>query len=178
MFGKKDLVENLGHDLERARARRDALASDVTTLSAAIAELEARLAEEKNRRERARVAAEIDRIAAELADAAGTFAPAAARLCEAAAAAGAIVSRAGELSGVLGAFAGEMDGEIASLASELRDRAEMARSGEATVQLPARSEAAPLPSFNDRMPLVLPAFLRRRQVRDLEAADGTRSSAA
>ena len=37
MFGKKDLVDDLSHDLDRARARRDALASDVTTLTAEIA---------------------------------------------------------------------------------------------------------------------------------------------
>jgi hypothetical protein len=48
MFGKKALMDDLNRNLGRARERRnalvfkrDALASDVTTLSAQIAELEA-----------------------------------------------------------------------------------------------------------------------------------------
>ena len=44
MFGKSDLVDDLNRDLCRARDKHDALAFDVTTLSAQIAELEARLA--------------------------------------------------------------------------------------------------------------------------------------
>jgi hypothetical protein len=48
MFGENDLVDNLSRDLDRARGKRDALASDVTTLTAQIAEIEARLSEEKN----------------------------------------------------------------------------------------------------------------------------------
>lgn len=47
MFGKDDLVDNLSRDLDRVRGRRDALASEATTLTAQIAELEARLSEEK-----------------------------------------------------------------------------------------------------------------------------------
>ena len=69
MFGKKVLIDNLGRDLDRARDRRnalaskrDAFASDVTTLDAQIAELEARLSEEKDRRERERVEGEIEGI--------------------------------------------------------------------------------------------------------------------
>src|SRR5258708_13866125 len=49
MFGENDLVDNLSRDLDRARGKRDALASDVTTLTAQIAEIEARLSEEKKR---------------------------------------------------------------------------------------------------------------------------------
>ena len=59
MFGKDDLVDNLSRDLDRARGRRDALASEVTTLTAKIAEIEARFSEEKTRRERDRVLGEI-----------------------------------------------------------------------------------------------------------------------
>jgi len=55
MFGKSDLVDNLSRDLSRARAKRDALASHVTTLTAQIAEWEARLSAENDRRERERV---------------------------------------------------------------------------------------------------------------------------
>src|SRR5258708_40263450 len=50
MFGRSDLVENLSRNLDRARVKRDALASDVTTLTAQIAEIETRLFEEQNRR--------------------------------------------------------------------------------------------------------------------------------
>ena len=39
MFGKNGLVDNLSRDLDRARGKRDALASDVTTLTAQIAEM-------------------------------------------------------------------------------------------------------------------------------------------
>jgi hypothetical protein len=40
MFGKADLVQILGRDLARARTKRDALTSDITTLTAQIADLE------------------------------------------------------------------------------------------------------------------------------------------
>src|SRR5258708_19859940 len=62
MFGKNDLVENLSRNLDRARGKRDALASDVTTLTAQIAEIEARLSDEKNRRECDRVLGDIEAI--------------------------------------------------------------------------------------------------------------------
>src|SRR5258708_40277600 len=62
MFGKNDLVDNLSRNLDRARGKRDALASDVTTLTAQITEIEARLSEEKNRRESCSVLGEIERI--------------------------------------------------------------------------------------------------------------------
>ena len=39
MFGENDLVDNLSRDLDRARGKRDALASDVTTLTGHIAEI-------------------------------------------------------------------------------------------------------------------------------------------
>ncbi len=62
MLGKNDLVDNLSRDLDRARGKRDALASDVTALTAQIAEIEARLSEEKKRRERNHVLGEIEAI--------------------------------------------------------------------------------------------------------------------
>jgi phage shock protein A len=178
MFGKKNLVDNLSQGLDRVRARRDALATDVTTLTAEIAQLEARLSEEMDRRERARVAAEIEEIADRLADAIRTFAPAVARLCDATAAAGATVAKAGDLSGCLGAFAAEVGGELDSLLSELRRRAEMARNGSTAVQLPPPPEPAPRPHPDDRMPFLVPAFLRRREMPEVEAAGDPRSSAA
>lgn len=178
MFGKKDLVENLSHDLDRARARRDALASDVTMLSAEIAQLETCLSVEKERRERARVAAELKEIADALSDAIRAFAPAVARLCDAVAAAGVIVPDVGEFSGSLGAFAGKVGSEIEPLMSELRRRAELACSGEMAMQLPPPSGAPRALISNDRMPLILPAFLRRKEVTDIEAAGDERSTAA
>jgi len=51
MFGKSDLVSTLSRDLARARDKRDALASDVTTLTAKA---------ENERRERERAASEIE----------------------------------------------------------------------------------------------------------------------
>jgi phage shock protein A len=56
MFGKSDLVDTLNRDLTRARNKRDALASGVTTLDGQIAELETRLSAENVRRERERAA--------------------------------------------------------------------------------------------------------------------------
>jgi hypothetical protein len=50
MLGKSDLVDNLSCDLSRARNKRDALASDLITLTAEIAVLEASLLMEKDRR--------------------------------------------------------------------------------------------------------------------------------
>jgi predicted nucleic acid-binding Zn-ribbon protein len=68
MFGKSDLVDDLNRDLRCARDKRDALASDVTTLSAQISELEARLSAENERRERERVEGEIEGLKERLKD--------------------------------------------------------------------------------------------------------------
>jgi outer membrane murein-binding lipoprotein Lpp len=56
MFGESDSVDNLSCDLFRARNKRDALASDIITLTAEIAVLEASLLTENDRRERERAA--------------------------------------------------------------------------------------------------------------------------
>jgi hypothetical protein len=178
MFGKKDLVDNLSHDLDRARTRRDALSSDVTMLAAEIAQLEARLSEETDRRERERVAAELDEIGDALSDAVRMFVPAVARLCDAVGAAAAVVPDVGEVSSCLGAFARKIGSEMDPLMSELRRRADMARNGETAVQLPPPAAAPRAPASGNRMPLLLPAFLRRKEVPDIEAADDQRSTAA
>lgn len=177
MFGKKDKVDNLSQDLDRARARRDLLTSDVTTLAAEIARLEARLSEEKDRRERARAVAEIEQIANRLADAVRTFGPAVARLRDATGAAGAVAAKAGDLSGFLDAFAAEVSGELESLLSELRRCAETARTGDTTTQLSAPSEPAPALPHHDPM-LLSPPFLRRKPEPEIEPADDRRTSAA
>jgi hypothetical protein len=62
MFGKNDFVDDLSRDLCRARDKRDALASHVTTLTVQITELEARLSAENDRRERERAVGEIEGI--------------------------------------------------------------------------------------------------------------------
>src|SRR5690242_19152469 len=112
VFGKRDIVDDLSHDLDRARARRDAIAADVTTLTAEIAELEARLLAESDRRDRARAVAEIEELTNRLGDAARVFAPALARLCDAAAAVGALVPAARDLSGFLDMLVAEVGREI------------------------------------------------------------------
>ena len=101
MFGKDDLIDNLSRDLDRARGRRDALASEVTTLTAQIAEMEARLSEEKTRRERDRVLGELEAIKKRIKDATSAFAPAIGKLCEAIERAAAIVPEARELNSFL-----------------------------------------------------------------------------
>jgi hypothetical protein len=179
MFGKKDPVGDLGHQLERARARREAIAADVTTLTAEIAELETRLVAETDRRDRARVAAEIDEITHQLGDAASTFAPAMARLRDAAAAAGTVIPDAGDLSGFLDMLIAEVGREIESLMAELGRRAERARTGETMMHLaPPRSESPPTSDCDDRLPLLLRGLLRRTEVTDIEAADDRRGTAA
>ncbi len=175
MFGKKDVLNNLSQDLDRARARRDLLASNVTTLTTEIAQLEARLSEEKDRRERERAVAEIEQMTNQLTDAIRTFAPAVVRLREATAAAGAVAAKAGNLSGFLDALAAEVSGELESVLSELRRCAETARTGETTVQPSAPSEPAPRPPHDDRM---LPGPVRWKQEPKTEPANDRRTSAA
>ena len=62
MFGKNNLIDSLSRDLARARDKRDALTSGVTTLTEQIAELEVRLSAENDRRVRERLASEIETI--------------------------------------------------------------------------------------------------------------------
>ena len=179
MFGKKDPVGGLSHQLDRARARRDAIAADVTTLTTEIAELETRLVAETDRRDRARVAAEIEEITHQLGEAARTFAPAMARLRDAAAAAGTVIPDAGDLSGFLDMLVAEVGREIDSLMSELGRRAESARTGETAMHLPPpQPESPPAPDGDDRLPLLLRGLLRRTEVADIEAADDQRGTAA
>src|SRR5262249_26006956 len=173
MFGKKDLVDNLSHDLDRARAKRDTLAYDVTTLSAQIAELEARLLEETDRRERERVVGEIDEIRRQLEEAAATFAPVIIRLCDATAAAGALAPKARELNGVLRALAAEVESEIGSLLRELGRRVETLRGAETSSYPPPPEDRSAVPRNHDRAPLVLPAFLpRNREAQEIKASSG------
>ena len=109
MFGKDDLVDNLSRDLDRARLRRDALASEATTLTAQIAEIEARLSEEKTRRERERVLSEIEAIRTRIKQAAGAFAPVVDGLSRAIESASAVVPEARDLNSFIVSVATEID---------------------------------------------------------------------
>jgi len=169
MFGKKVLIDNLGRDLDRARDRRnalaskrDAFASDVTTLDAQIAELEARLSEEKDRRERERVEGEIEGIKKRVKDAATAFAPGIAGLCNATEAAGAVVPEARELNSFLLSVAAEVDIVIDSLLRELQRQTEALGAGHAGLGLLQSVIEVPEPPKNDRL-LLLPAWLRRNK---------------
>jgi hypothetical protein len=143
MFGKNDLVDNLSRDLDRARGKRDALASDVTTLTAQIAEIEARLSEEKNRRERDRVLSEIEAIRKRIKQAASAFAPVIGELCEAIEMAAAVVPEARELDRFLLSVATHFDTVVDPLVRELDRRADAVRVGHAALDLPCLANEAP-----------------------------------
>ena len=181
MFGKDDLVDNLSRDLDRARARRDALASEATTLTAQIAEIEARLSEEKNRRERDRVLAEIEAIKTRIMQAAGAFAPVVDGLSKAIAQAQAVVPEARELKSFLVSVATEIDTVLDPLLRELDQRADAVRTGHAVLDLPSSASEAPIEppkEAGDRL-LRFPAWLSRdKETEKREAAESPRSTAA
>src|SRR5258706_294273 len=124
MLGKNDLVDNLSRDLDRARGKRDALASDLTTLTAQIAVIEARLSEEKIQRERDRVIGQIEAIKKRIKQTASAFSPVIRELCEATEIAAAVVPEARELNSFLISVATEIDVVIDPLLRELVRRAE------------------------------------------------------
>ena len=163
MFGKDDLVDNLSRDLDRARGRRDALASEVTTLTAQIAEMEARLSEENTRRERDRALGEIEAAKKQIKHAARAFAPVIGKLCEAVEMAAAIVPEAHELNSFLLSVAGEVDSVVDPLLRELDQRADAVRGSEAALDLPCSANGAPIePPSNSRDRLLrFPVWLSR-----------------
>lgn len=180
MFGKKDLVHSLSEDLDRARAKRDALACNVTTLATQIAELEARLSEETTRRERERIEREIDDVKQRMQDAAAQFTPAIASLCEATAATAAVVPEARELHALLTMVASEVADEIEVLLCELYRLADAVRGGEPAALAPPPADRGPQrKTISDRVPLLLPPFLPRSSgAQKLEPQDERRSTAA
>ncbi|AJA59142.1 MULTISPECIES: hypothetical protein [Bradyrhizobium] len=185
MFGKDDLVDNLSRDLDRARLRRDALASEATTLTAQIAEIEARLSEEKTRRERERVLAEIEAIRTRIKQAAGAFAPVVDGLSRAIESASAVVPEARELNSFVVSVATEIDSVLDPLLRELDQRADAVRAGQAVLDLPRPASEAPIvppiePSKDsiDRL-LRFPAWLSRdKEPEKKEPAETPRSTAA
>jgi hypothetical protein len=143
MFGKNDLVANLSRNLDRARGKRDALATDVTTLTTQIAKIEVRLSEEKHRQERDRVLGEIEEIKKRIIQAAGAFTPVIGELCEATETAAAVVPEARELNSFLLSAATEVDTVIGRLLLELDRCADMARAAHAALDLPCLVNEGP-----------------------------------
>ncbi|WP_247477766.1 hypothetical protein [Bradyrhizobium sp. CW9] len=180
MFGKDDLVDHLSRDLDRARGRRDALASEATTLTAQIAEIEARLSEEKFRRERDRVLGEIEAIKSRIRQAAGAFAPVVDGLSKAIESAAAVVPEARELNSFLVSVATEIDSVLDPLLRELDQRADAVRVGHVALDLPSSSNEAPieLPKDGNERLLRFPAWLSRDKETDKETAESPRSTAA
>ncbi|WP_439407753.1 hypothetical protein ACNJX9_02990 [Bradyrhizobium sp. DASA03076] len=182
MFGKDDLVDHLSRDLDRARERRDALASEATNLTAQIAEIEARLSEEKKRRERERVLGEIEAIKTRIKQAAGAFAPVVDGLSKAIEQATAVVPEARELNSFLVSVASEIDSVLDPLLRELDQRADGVRGGQAVPELPSPAHEAPpveLPKDTNERLLRFPAWLSRDKEADKkETAESSRSTAA
>ncbi len=182
MFGKDDLVDNLSRDLDRARGRRDALASEATTLTAQIAEIEARLSEEKKRRERERVLCEIEAIKTRVKQAAGAFAPVVDGLSKAIESAAVVVPEARELNSFLVSVATEIDSVLDPLLRELDQRADAVRTGHVALDLPSSANEAPpieLPKDSNERLLRFPAWLSRDKETDKkESAESPRSTAA
>jgi hypothetical protein len=181
MFGTNDSVDNLSRNLDHARVKRDALASDVTALTAQIAEIEARLSEEKNRRERDRALGEIEAIRKRIKQTASALAPLIVKLCEATEMAAAVVPEARTLDSFLLSVATEIDNVIDPLLRELDRRADEVRVGNAVLDLPCLANAAPteLPKDNNDFLLRFPAWLsRNKEGGKKETAENPRSTAA
>jgi len=178
MFGKNDFVDNLSRDLDRARDKRDALASHVTTLTTQITELEARLSAENDRRERERAVGEIELIKKQLTDHYLVFAPAIAGMCGATESARAIVPETRDLNKSLMAVATEVANAIDALLADLDRRIEALRTGHAALQLSqSLSGSEELAQDNDCV-LRLPEWLPRRMLTNKESSEDRSSTAA
>jgi hypothetical protein len=176
MFGKSDLVDNLSRDLSRARVKRDALASHVTTLTAQIAEWEARLSAENDRRERERLVGEIDAIKERLRDFYLAFAHAIAGMRDASLSAGAIIPGAPELNNLLIGVATEVANTVDTLLGDLDRRVETLHVGQAAPQLPESLNGSP-ELLCDRV-LRLPEWLPRSKPTEKESLEDQCSTAA
>jgi septal ring factor EnvC (AmiA/AmiB activator) len=171
-------VDNLSRNLDRARGKRDALASDVTTLTAQIAEIEARLIEEKTRRERGRVLGEIAAIKNRIQQTASAFAPVIGELCEATEMAVAVVPEARELNSFLLSVATEVDTVIDSLLRELDRHADAVRVGHAARDLPCLANESPTELPRDKNDRLLRFLSRNKEVGKKETAENPPSTAA
>ena len=182
MSGGNDLVDTLSRDLDRARGKRDALASDVTTLTAQIAEIEARLSEERERRERNHLLSEIEALKKRITQTGKAFTPVIGELCEATGTAAAIIPEARELNHFLSSVATEVEAVIDPLLRELDRRADAVRVGHGALDFPRLANEAPteLPKDSDRLLglLRLPTWLSRSKEAGKEAAESPGSTAA
>jgi len=163
MFVRNELVDNLSRSLDRARGKRDALASDVTTLTAQIVEIETRLSEEKNRLERERAFAEFETIKQRVKQAASAFTPVIADLCKATEMAAAVVPEARELNKFLLSIAAEVDTVIDPLLSELERRSDVVRIEQGGPDLPCLTNETPIepPKDGHDRPSRFPIWLAR-----------------
>jgi septal ring factor EnvC (AmiA/AmiB activator) len=183
MFGENDLVDNLSRDLDRARGKRDALASDIATLTAQIAEIEARLSEEKKRRERNQVLGEIETIKKRIGQTSSAFVRVAREFCEATEMAAAVVPEARELNSFLSSVTTEVETVVDPLLRELNQRADAVRVGHAALELPclAKEASTELPEdHNDRLLSLFrfPIRLSRNKEVEKEAAENPHSMEA
>ncbi len=177
MFGKNDLVDALSRDLSRARDKRDALASHVTTLTAQVAEFEARLSAENDRRERERVMGEIEGIKERLGDFYLAFAHAVAGMRDASVSARAIVPETPELSNLLIGLATEVANTVDNLLGDLDRRMEVLRLGQGAPQLPPPlNGSSELPQNSGRI-LRLPEWFPARQPTKKESNEDQCSTA-
>ena len=159
MFGKRDLIDSLGRDLGRTRDRRDALACEVTALTAEIAVLEGRISAENDRRERERAAGEIELVKKRVELEYLALVPVIAGIRDATQAAAAIAPEARELDDILMVIATEVGNAIEGLLGDLAGRVAVLRAGDT---LPLDSEPSALPQDNDRV-LRLPEWLPRNK---------------
>jgi len=178
MFRKSDLIDSLSRELSHARDKRDALASHVTTLTAAIAELEVRLSAENDRRERERVVGEIEGIKERLRDFYMAFAHAIAGMRDASVSARAIVPEAPELNSLLIGVATEVANTVDGLLGDLDRRTDALRASQATPELPQSLNGFfELPQNDDRV-FRLPEWLPRRESTKKDAVEDQCSTAA
>ena len=163
MFGKKDLLDNLSRDLGRSRDRRDALTSEVTTLTAEIAVLEARISAENDRRVRERAANEIEAVKNRVNMEYLALGSVIAGIRAATQAAAAIVPEAQELDDVLMMITNEVGIAIDRLSGDLQGRIEVLRAAHAAPELSApHKDCSALPQDNDPT-LQLPGWLPRNK---------------
>jgi len=175
MFGKSDLVDSLNRDLDRARDKRDALASGVATLTAQIAELEARLSAETERRKRERAASEIEGVKKQVRDRHLQFASVIAGLRDATEMAVSIVPETREFNELLEVIASEVAKAIDGLSGDLDQRIGALRAG---LEMPQSLNRSPeLTQNNDRV-LRLPEWLPRIEPTKEESTEDRCSTAA
>jgi predicted nucleic acid-binding Zn-ribbon protein len=178
MFGKVDVIDSLNRDLARTRNKRDALASEVTTLTAEIAVLETRLSAENDRRERERAASEIEAIKTQVRDCSLAFVPVLDGIRAATEKAAEIVPDAREFDELLLAISTEVTNAIDGLLGDLDQRIAALRAHHVAPDLPQPINGpSELSQDNDRV-LHLPEWLPCKKSIKKEAVEDRRSTAA